>query len=67
MRVEDMVSNSGYFKEIIDFADIIVKKNDPYLNKINPFYRSIGFLETMKFMNDFYLYNDYISLDFKKK
>ena len=65
LRVEDMVLNPAYFREITDFATAILTTNQdaPFQIKINPLVRSIGFLESLHFMQDLYVngevYQDY--------
>lgn len=53
LRVEDMILNPMFFSEIVDFAQQMVSLPNPTENlRINPLYRSIGFLESLSFLND---------------
>lgn len=51
-RVEDMLLNPGFFKEILDFAEAILSQGEEAQVKIklNPLVRSIGFLETLTYL-----------------
>ena len=56
LRVEDMVLNPLFFREINDFASAIYSKEDSQNQiKINPLVRSIGFLESMHFLQKLYV------------
>lgn len=53
LRVEDIVLNPLFFKEILDFATSITLQDDaPFKLKINPLLRSIGFLESLHFLRE---------------
>ncbi len=54
LRVEDMILHPNFFEEIFDFARLLVEKGDEYSLKINPLYRSIGFLETINYLQSLY-------------
>ena len=51
LRVEDMVMNPLFFKEIADFSQAVAAQNNALFKvKINPLVRSIGFLESLELL-----------------
>lgn len=57
LRVEDMVLTPQFFNEITDFAEQLTQQA-PFQIKINPLLRSIGFLETIQFLNSLYRFKN---------
>eukprot|EP00347_Sterkiella_histriomuscorum_P002465 403368043 len=54
LRVEDMIMNDAFFPQLVDFSKQCVNQKDPELHKINPLFRSIGFLESIRYLQSFH-------------
>lgn len=60
-----MLLNENYFGELIDYAKLLINENKNDVMKINPLSRSIGFMESIKYLRSFHSFNDpYIYYDF---
>jgi len=61
-----MVLNPHFFPEILDFAHQILTHPSHSL-KLNPLYRSIGFLESLHFLESLILDEGGVAFDYKRR
>ena len=50
LRVEDMILNPDFYPQLLDFAEEVVSCGDSFSFNTNPLIRSIGFQESLTFL-----------------